>query len=94
MISCKITNSIIRNIILRYRKKYALLDGEADDRIAMDNLAELSANAYEEELITFEKLEYLLQLCGLKPEDLGIIKHSGSTFPSDDELDAIMEGEE
>ena len=80
--------------ILRYRKKYALLDGEADEKIAMDNLAELSVNAHEAGLISFEKLEYLLQLCGLKPEDLGIIKHVGGTFPSDDELDAIMEGDE
>ena len=79
--------------IERYRKKYALGAGEADNRIAVDNLAELSVNAYEAELITFEKLEYLLDVCGLKPDDLGIYKDSGSSFPSDDELDEIMEGD-
>ena len=77
--------------IERNRKKYALNAGEADHRIAVDNLAELAVNAYEAELITFEKLEYLLGVCGLNPEDLGIRKANGSAFPSDDELAAIME---
>ena len=72
--------------IERYRKRYAFNLGEADHRIAVDNLAELSVNAHEAGLITFEKLEYLLEICGLKPEDLGIGKPAGSVFPSDDEL--------
>lgn len=78
----------------RYRKRYAFSSGEPDDRIAVDNLAELSVNAYEAGLITFEKLEYLLEICGLKPEDVGINKNCETEFPSDEELDAIMEGDE
>lgn len=78
----------------RYRKRYALSTGEPDERIAVDNLAELSAYAYEEGLITFEKLEYLLGICGLKAVDVGIKKNYGIEFPSDEELDAIMEGDE
>lgn len=77
--------------IERYRKRYAFSAGEADNRIGVDNLVELSGNAYEKGLITYEKLEYLLELCGLKPGDLGLYKGGGSTFPSDEELDSIME---
>ena len=77
--------------IQRYKKKYALPSPESDERIAMDNLAELAVNAFESDLVTYEKLEYLLGLCGLKPDDLGIRKESGNTFPSDEELDSIME---
>jgi Zn-dependent peptidase ImmA (M78 family) len=71
-----------------YKKKYALPIGEADNRISVDNLAELSANAYEAGLITFEKLEYLLDICGLQPADLGLNNTTVSTFPSDEESTA------
>lgn len=37
---------------------------------------------------------YLLELCGLKPGDLGIYKTGGNAFPSDEELDSIMEEDE
>ena len=80
--------------IAQFRKRYAFFAGEADNRIAVDNLADLSVKAYEQELITFEKLEYLLGMCGLKSEDIGIQKTSGAAFPSDEELDEIMEGDE
>lgn len=76
--------------IIRYKKKYAILSPKPDGRIVMDNLAELAVNAYESNLVTYEKLEYLLGLCDLKLEELGITKVSGSTFPSDEELDSIM----
>jgi len=77
-----------------HRRIYAISEGEADEKIAIDNLAELSVNAYKAGLVTFEKLEYLLEICGLKPEDLGIFKKSTDTFPSDNELDEIMEEDE
>ena len=57
----------------------------------MDNLVELAVNAYEKGLISFEKLEYLLEISKLSPEDLGIEKKTSYSFPSDDELDSIME---
>ena len=79
--------------IAQYRRKFAIPAGEADNRIAVDNLAELSVNAHEAGLITFEKLEYLLDICGLNPEDLGIQRVGQSAFPSEEELDSIMEGE-
>jgi len=76
--------------IQQYKKKYAISSPEPDGRIAMDNLAELAVHAYEAELVTYEKLEYLLGLCGLKAEDIGIRKSAESSFPSDQELDSIM----
>lgn len=80
--------------IRRYRKRFAFSTGDADNRIFVDNLAELSVSAYESKLITFEKLEYLLGLCELKPQDVGIDKIANNPFPSDDELDNIMEDAE
>ena len=80
--------------IQQFRRRYAFTLGEADNRIVVDNLADLSVNAYEVGLITFEKLEYLLGLCGLKPQELGINKAFENKFPSDEELDIIMEESE
>lgn len=77
--------------IQRYKKRYGIASIEPDSRIAMDNLVELAVNAYEADLITYEKLEYLLGLCRLSPEDIGVMKASGNIFPSDEELDSIME---
>jgi hypothetical protein len=57
----------------------------------MDNLVELAVTSYERGYITYEKLEYLLGMSELKPEDLGIEKKTAYLFPSDDELDSIME---
>ncbi len=77
--------------VQQYKKRYAFLSPEPDGRIAVDNLAELAVTAFESQLVTYEKLEYLLELCGLKPDDLGIKKEYGTAFPSDEELDSIME---
>lgn len=77
--------------IKKYKRRYAISSYEPDGRIVMDNLAELAVNAYEENLITYEKIEYLLGLCGLSPDDIGIKKVSENVFPSDEELDSIME---
>ena len=76
--------------IEQYKKRYAILSVNADERVTMDNLVELAVNAYEKSLITYEKLEYLLEMSKLQPEDLGIEKKSSYSFPSDDELDSIM----
>jgi Zn-dependent peptidase ImmA (M78 family) len=80
--------------IERYRKRYAISADKSDGRIAVDNLAELAVNAYEAGLITYEKLEYLLDICALTPGDVGIARSFDDEFPSDEELDEIMEGDE
>ena len=73
------------------RKRYALSIPQGDEKIAIDNLTELAVDAYENKRITFEKLEYLLDISNLKPVDVGISESENNPFPSDDELDKIME---
>lgn len=77
--------------VLKYKKRYSIYQQEPDCRIVMDNLVELAVSAYEKRYLTFEKLEYLLRICGLHPEELGIEKEADIQFPSDEELDEIME---
>lgn len=77
--------------ISKYRKKYSFVLRNPDERVVIDNLVELAINAYDAGYVTFEKLEYLLGLSNLTPEDLGIEKKSDYVFPSDEELDSIME---
>lgn len=64
-----------------YKKRYSIAASKPDNRIVMDNLVELAVNAYEAGYITFEKLEYLLGISKLKPEDLGIEKNPACEFP-------------
>lgn len=75
----------------RNRKRYSFVSPKPDERIVMDNLIELAIAAREAGYITFEKFEYLLRICNLEPEDLGIEKARSCKFPTDDELDRIME---
>ncbi|MCR5457266.1 MAG: ImmA/IrrE family metallo-endopeptidase [Clostridiales bacterium] len=80
--------------IKRYRKKYGIIDAEADERVIVDNLVELSLNAYEKKYISFEKLEYLLQLCHLEPKEFGFVNKSSNEFPSDELIKEILEDDE
>lgn len=75
----------------KYKKRFSISSQKSDNRVAMDNLVELAVAAYESGYISYEKLEYLLGISNLKPEDLGIEKKAAYEFPSDDELDSIME---
>lgn len=73
------------------RKRYGFKEQKADERVYMDNLPDLSLTAYERGLITYERLEYLLGMGGLKPEELGVTRPESHTPPTDEELDEIME---
>lgn len=73
------------------KKRYAITTPKPDNRIAIDNLTDLAIEAYDRELITFEKLEYLLDFSHLTPSDVGRQKKQDDTYPSDSELDDIME---
>lgn len=68
------------------RKRYSLSIPQGDEKIVIDNLTELAADAYENNRITFEKLEYLLDISNLKPIDIGISEPFRNPFPSDEEL--------
>lgn len=82
------------SVISQYQKRYGFSVGTPDFRIIPDNLVDLAVKAYESSLITFEKLEYLLSQSNLTTEDLGIYKNDEKPFPSDEELDKIMEEDE
>ena len=77
--------------INKYRKMYSFVLRDPDERVVMDNLIELAVTAYAEGYVTYEKLEHLLELSNMTPEELGIEKKANYEFPSDDELDSIME---
>lgn len=83
--------TISEDSVEKYRKIYSFVSQKSFERITIDNLVELSVTAYEKKYITYEKLEYLLGISNLKPTDLGIEENSYYEFPSDDELDSIME---
>ncbi|MEG1013814.1 MAG: ImmA/IrrE family metallo-endopeptidase [Clostridia bacterium] len=74
------------------RKRYSITIPEADGRVAIDNLVELSVAMYEAHRITYEKLQYLLSLSNLTPADVGIDDVTETYIPPDDTvLDEIME---
>ena len=58
---------------------------DPDERVVMDNLVELAVTAYTEGYVTYEKLEHLLELSNMTPEELGIEKKANYEFPSDDD---------
>lgn len=76
--------------IEQLRKRFSIPKPETDCRIALDNLVDLAVSSYENKLISFEKLEYLLSMSNLEPADIGISKPDAYIPPSDDELDEIM----
>lgn len=78
--------------VLAFRNRFSIPVPQADDRIAIDTLNDLAVNAYEKQLISYEKLEYLLSISKLTPGDIGINELEKNQFPSDDELSEIMEG--
>lgn len=57
--------------ILRIRYGYTLKN--RGEKIVLDTLINRSIELYEKNLITFERLEYLLSLAGKEPKDLGIV---------------------
>ena len=59
------------------------------DYIRLDNLIEKSVELYDRNLITYEKLDYLLSFASISPEDIGV-KKSNYTPPSDDEIAEIL----
>jgi len=77
--------------ILQLRKRYSIPVADADNRIAIDNLVELSVVAYEQKKITYEKLQYLLSISNLEPKAIGIAEPHQYTPPSDEIIDSIME---
>ena len=74
-----------------WRNRLGLSVPVRKDEVGLSNLVDKAMELYEKNLITYEKLEYLLELAELTPEKMGIALNNGYEPPTDDELDAIME---
>jgi len=73
------------------RKRMALTSHERKEKIVLSNLVDKAIELYEKQLITYEKLEYLLQLSELTPDEMGVEKREEFQAPAEEELDRIME---
>ena len=76
--------------IEQLRKKFGIPINNGDERIIIDNLVELAVSMYDQKRITYEKLQYLLSISSLTPNDIGVTEPKTFYPLSDDELDAIL----
>lgn len=74
-----------------WRQRLGLELIERSNLIALDVLIDKALSLFESNLITREKLEYLLAFAETTPEEMGIPLKQEYIRPSDDELQAIME---
>lgn len=58
------------------------------EKIGLSNLVDKAMRLYEDKLITYDKLEYLLAFSELTPENMGIKVSHEYQPPTDEELDA------
>jgi len=62
--------------------------------IRLDNLIEKSVELYERNMITYEKLEYLLGFSGMSPVDVGIVKTVYEPLTDDEIADILGEDDD
>lgn len=62
-----------------------------EKKIGLSDLVDKTISLYEKNLITYEKLNYLLEMADLTPEKMGIKTKPTYVPPSEEELDGIME---
>ena len=74
-----------------WRKRLGITLPTRENKIGLDNLVDNAMELYEKNLITLEKLEYLLAFSQLTPQQLGIEQPQEYVPPTDDELQSIME---
>jgi len=74
-----------------WRKRLGISLPVRKEKIGLGDLVDKAMEAFERGLITYEKLEYLLEFSELTPEKMGIVQTTSYVPPKDDELDAILE---
>lgn len=74
-----------------WRRRLGLSVPVRKNKIGLGNLVDKAMELYEKNLITYDKLEYLLNFAELTPKDMGIIESFDDILFIDEELDAIME---
>ena len=89
----------------QYEELYSCTDDQAEiwrnrlgisvpvrkEKIGLSDLVDIAMELFNNHLITYEKLEYLLSFAELSPGEMGIEEIARYTSPTDDELDAIWE---
>jgi len=76
--------------ISEWKTILGIITVQKQDYIALDNLVEKSKALYDKNLITYERLDYLLSFAKVKPENIGITK-STYTPLTEDEIAEILE---
>jgi len=74
-----------------WRNRLGLTLPMRGSNISLSNLVDMAMGLYEKKLITYEKLEYLLEFAELTPADMEVMGPVEYRQPTDEELDAIME---
>ena len=74
-----------------WKKRLGLLAPIHESKIGLSNLLDMAVDLYEKKLITYAKLDYLLDFAEVTPEELGIKEPSEYIPPTEAELDALME---
>lgn len=74
-----------------WKNRLGLSVPERKNKIGLSDLVDKALELYDKKLITYEKLEYLLEFAELTPGKMGVEKEDDYQPPTDDELDAIME---
>ena len=74
-----------------WKRRLGISVPDRRDFLSLGNLTDKAVSLYERNLITYEKLEYLLGLSDISPVEMGIRKKREYVPCSDDELDRIME---
>ena len=75
------------------RNRLGIMQIEGSQRIVLSDMVEKAIKLYEDKMITFERLEYLLSMSKLTIEKVGIEENKGD-IPSMNEIDQIMEEED
>lgn len=74
------------------RLKLCSRNNERTKEVKFDDMVDMVLELYEKKQVTYEKLEYILSLSNLKPEDFKIYKEK-INLPSEEELLKILEEE-
>lgn len=75
----------------QWRMRLGLSIPTRENKIGLSTLVDQAMSLYEKNLITYERLAYLLAFSKLTPDDMGVKEEASYQPPSDEELDAIME---
>lgn len=91
-ITCNNFLNINTEDILIWKKRLGLCvrNNERTKIVKLDKLIDMALKLYDKKQITFEKLEYLLSLSNVKPEEFAIYEEI-KNYPSEDEIIKMME---